>query len=116
MEVEHGLAEAEIVQALQDRIDGGAPLGDEQHALTAGDKRGDEVGNGPALAGTRRALNDEVLTGEDSVDGVVLTSVRRPDQELIGRRSRTAAGASSSPTSALRGRVQSSPPASSRCP
>jgi hypothetical protein len=86
VKVEHQVAQTDLVQPLQDRVDGGALLGHEQHALAAGDERGDEVGDGLALARARRSLDDEVLAGEDGVDGVVLAGVSVPDQELVGGR------------------------------
>jgi hypothetical protein len=55
------LAQPLGLQPGMDDVDRGALLTDEQHAPTAGDVIGDQVGDGLRLAGPRRALNDETL-------------------------------------------------------
>ena len=86
MQVQHQLAEVLLAKPLGHRIDRGALLGHEQHFLAAGNQRGDQVGDRLALAGSRRALDDQALPREHRVDRVVLARVGIQHQELISQR------------------------------
>jgi hypothetical protein len=68
-----------------DRRDRRALLRDEEHPLAARHQRGDQVGDGLALAGTGWALHDRVLAGEDRVDRPMLRGVGVQDHVLVGR-------------------------------
>jgi hypothetical protein len=55
------LVQAALAQAVEDDVDRGPFLADEEHPLAAPDMVGDQVGDGLRLAGAGRALNDVAL-------------------------------------------------------
>src|SRR5262249_37205349 len=72
VQIEDQIVEAHLLEALEHGIDRGPFLSDEQDSLAAGHQRGDEVGDRLTLARSGWALDNEVLAGENLVDGVVL--------------------------------------------
>jgi len=80
MEVHDEVTQTHSRQAADHRIDGGPLLGDEEHALAIGGQRGDEVGDGLALAGARRPLHDEVGAAAGGLDHLVLRGVGVQDE------------------------------------
>lgn len=63
VKVQHQVAETLLVQAFSHSVDRRPLLGHKQHSLVAGNQGANQVRDGLALTGTRRAVNDEVLAG-----------------------------------------------------
>ena len=54
VQVHDEIGQTHLLESFEDGVDGGALLGDEEDLLAPGRKRGDQVGDGLALAGARR--------------------------------------------------------------
>ena len=72
MEVHHEPVKSHIGQPLDHRVDRCPLFGHEQDSLAVGHHRGDEIGDGLALAGSRRSLEDKRMSGQGGIDGCVL--------------------------------------------
>src|SRR3954453_12519226 len=86
VQIEDKIVQPDPLEALQDGVDRGTLLGDEENRLAARDKARDEVADRLALAGARRPLDDEVLAAEHLVNRVILARVGIEHEELVGRR------------------------------
>lgn len=86
VEFQTEMPKAGMVQAVPDDLKGCQLLRDEENLLSLGDCRCDDVGDGLGLSGARRAVDDQVLAGEDIYDRTVLRGVRVVDQRLRGFR------------------------------
>jgi hypothetical protein len=77
-------AEAHVLEAVGDDVEGGALVRDQQHALAAGEVVADDVRDRLALAGAGRAVNDQAARFAREADGAGLAGVGLGDEALLG--------------------------------
>src|SRR5690349_3040070 len=92
MQVEDEVAKPLLVEALQDRVNRGSLLRDEEHTFPSRDERPDEIADRLALPGPRRPLDDEALSRKCCVDRVLLARIRVEHEELVCWRDEVRAG------------------------
>src|SRR6185369_7304903 len=79
------LIESLLAEPVENDVDGRALFADEQHAFSAGDVIGDEVGDSLGFAGARRPLNDVTGAGPGAGDGGRLGGIAGYDQVLVSQ-------------------------------
>src|SRR4051794_40249051 len=60
VEIQDDVPEADAIESIQDGVDRRTLLCNEQHPLATGSERRDQVGDGLALPGAWRAVNDKI--------------------------------------------------------
>jgi len=83
--VQHHVTQVHALEPGQHGVDGGAFLRHEQDLPAACHQRGDQVGDGLALAGAGRPVDDQALAGQHGVDGVALGGVGVQDGVVVLR-------------------------------
>ncbi len=83
MQVQDEVSQPRVGEPIDDGVDSRALLGDEERGLPVRGEARDEVGDGLALAGSRRAMDDQVPAGKDHFDRGVLGGVGIQDDELL---------------------------------
>jgi len=84
VEFEANVVEAHLVQPVVNNVKGGHFLGDEQNRLTVMHGRRDNIRDCLRFAGSRRTLDDEIVSGANGLDDRRLRGIRIDNMNEIG--------------------------------
>ena len=86
MQVDRDVLQAGVLQPFQHHLERGPLFRDEQNAAPGRGQAPDQVGDGLALARSRRPVNDGALAGQHGPNSPLLARVGVQNQKLVLRR------------------------------